>query len=268
MMSAQLSRLALAATLIGCAAAAPPAVRPSADPIVIAHNLVALEVESGVFRVTHTLPPAPANSLVYVTEGGAVVLADTPWTPAATRELLAWVEVRFGGPPALAILTHFHLDAAGGVGALREAGVRVVASRETASLLQERGESMRVSLAEGDAAFEGWSVGEAGELFDAAEGFRATVGGEAVQAIFPGAAHTRDNLVVYFPARRVLFGGCMVKGGDNLGNLVDADIAAYASSVARLEALGARLVVPGHGERLDLGQLAHTRRMAEDAANE
>jgi hypothetical protein len=28
---------------------------------------------------------------------------------------------------------------------------------------------------------------------------------------FPGAAHSADNVVVYFPKKRLLFGGCMIK---------------------------------------------------------
>ena len=50
-----------------------------------------------------------------------------------------------------------------------------------------------------------------------------TVGGTQVRVIYPGAAHAPDNIVTFFPESGVLFGGCLVKSGDDLGNLGDAD---------------------------------------------
>jgi hypothetical protein len=31
-------------------------------------------------------------------------------------------------------------------------------------------------------------------------------------------------VVVYFPARELLFGGCMIKAGNTIGNTADADL--------------------------------------------
>ena len=54
-------------------------------------------------------------------------------------------------------------------------------------------------------------------------GTAVTVG--TIEVFFPGAGHTRDNLVVWLPEHRVLFGGCMVKSarGRTPGNLADAE---------------------------------------------
>jgi glyoxylase-like metal-dependent hydrolase (beta-lactamase superfamily II) len=213
--------------------------------------------------VTHE-EPISANSLVLVADDGSPILADTPWTPAATRELLDWVVLRFGRLPVLATVSHYHLDAAGGIGPLLEAGVRVVASTDTARLLAERGPSMQSTLAEQHGSdFTGWSAPQPNETFRPGDGHSVRIGGTAVQVIFPGAAHSPDNVVTWFPETRILFGGCMVKGGDSLGYLGDADLETYPAAVQALRELSPRIVVPGHGDRTDVAQLDNTLRLVE-----
>lgn len=227
----------------------------------------ALEVrrlpDTNVWIVTQKTPVA-ANSLVFATADGTPILADTPWTPTATRELLDWVELRFGRPAALATISHWHFDAAGGIGALRDAGVPVVASSETKRLLATRGASMQAELvsSHGD-DFVGWSPGEPDVVFDPTKGFEKTIGGTKIEVIFPGAAHASDNVVTWIEDAGVMFGGCLVKGGDSLGYLGDADLESYPKAVERLEALEPKIVIPGHGRRTDPEQLANTRKLLE-----
>ncbi len=204
----------------------------------------------------------PATSLLYLTRDGSPILADTPWTPEATRALLAWIRSRFGRPPALATISHFHLDAAGGIAALREAEVPVVASTHTAELLAARGPGMREQVAALlDVSPDDLVLGAPDVTFDEAAGFERTVGGTQVRVIYPGAAHAPDNIVTFFPESGVLFGGCLVKSGDDLGNLGDANSESYPRAVARLQALAPRYVIAGHGERTDPGQLDNTARL-------
>jgi metallo-beta-lactamase class B len=37
------------------------------------------------------------------------------------------------------------------------------------------------------------------------------IAGVTLQAYYPGAGHTRDNIVVWVPQDKVLFGGCLIK---------------------------------------------------------
>ena len=142
----------------------------------------------------------PATSLLYLTRDGSPILADTPWTPEATRALLAWIRLRFGRPPALATISHFHLDAAGGIAALREAEVPVVASTHTAELLAARGPGMREQVAALlDVSPDDLVLGAPDVTFDEAAGFERTVGGTQVRVIYPGAAHAPDNIVDLLP---------------------------------------------------------------------
>src|SRR6185295_3616589 len=71
------------------------------------------------------------------------------------------------------------------------------------------------------------------------------------EVFYPGPAHTRDNIVVWLPDSRVLFGGCAVRAATSgLGNVADADLTAYPASIRRvLERYpAAEVVVPGHGD--------------------
>ncbi|MCG8482478.1 MAG: hypothetical protein MJA31_04145, partial [Clostridia bacterium] len=75
--------------------------------------------------------------------------------------------------------------------------------------------------------------------------------------------HSPDNLVIYFPQKRILFGGCMVKSlqSKNLGNTADADLDEWPKSIKRvLERYqeDADIVVPGHGKCGSIDLLSHT----------
>jgi len=96
------------------------------------------------------------------------------------------------------------------------------------------------------------------EVFDIHEGLQLEFGEQSLEVYFPGPAHSPDNLVVYFPERKLLFGGCMIIGWDQIGNTTDADLVAWPTSVKRLEQFDFSVLIPGHGERLDPGLLMHT----------
>jgi hypothetical protein len=83
-------------------------------------------------------------------------------------------------------------------------------------------------------------------------------GNEEVRVIFPGPSQAPDKLAVYFPARKLLFGSCMILSGDAVGNTADADMAAWPTAIRKLQGLPVDVVVPGHGDRLDAGLIQHT----------
>jgi len=229
-------------------------------------DLSVRQVAEGVYIIRHSLPWA-ANSLLVEMPDGELVLVDTPYTPEATEEVLAWAEDRLGPRPVTAISTGFHVDNLGGNAYLLAAGIPVYGSEETAALLVERGEATRALLlgwlqAPADARYREAQAAvpylPPDHLFPLDEGLALSFGDETVQVWFPGPTHAPDNVVVYFPNRRLLFGGCMILAGDEVGNTADADLAAWPESVARLAAFDADMVVPGHGDRLDPGLIAHT----------
>lgn len=258
-----LSLVCLALSLIGCAGAP---VGPNA-PITIAPGLIAHPVPGVEAWRIEDVAPISANAMVILTADGTPILTDTPWTPAATEKLLAWIKAKFGRLPAVATIGHFHLDASGGLGALQAAGVPVIVSQATADLMAARGDYMREGLAkEYGAAFTGWTVAAATNPIAIEQRISRTIGGDEVEIIFPGHGHAPDNLAVWFPRQRVLFGGCLIKGGTSIGNLNDANLDTYAGAVRSLLALNPKVVVGGHGPRTDPGQLQTTIDLATEAA--
>jgi glyoxylase-like metal-dependent hydrolase (beta-lactamase superfamily II) len=190
----------------------------------------------------------PSNGLLLCGKGEGG-LVDTAWSDEATVHLLDEAQRR-GCPVKQAIFTHSHDDRTGGLSTLFARGVTVHASAETTKLLARPGFAPELLVSPA----------------------KLVLGGIEVEALFPGAAHTTDNLVVHVPQAALLFGGCMVKSADakTLGNVKDAHIRDWPASIAAVEArYGAvtRVVVPGHGKEGDLGLLKHTSELAARAVD-
>lgn len=217
----------------------------------LAPDLTVRQLSPRVFVVTHE-EPWPANSVVVETVDRTLVLVGSPYTPAATRVLLDWLEKTFGERRRVAINTHFHADAGiGGNPVFREAKIPIYGSDLTVKLLAERAPE----AVPPDHVFP-LRVGVDLEL------------GEGVRVAFPGPGHTHDNVVVHFPRQRLLVGGCLLKSGDKLGNVADADLANWASSVRSLDRYAVDWMIPGHGDRVDPGLVAHTLAVLRTARGE
>ncbi len=170
-------------------------------------------------------------------------LVDTCWDDGQTRELLERVKSEFQKPVLLAVITHVHPDRIGGIRALLGAGVKVVSTPLTSGKAQAAG--YPPPLPELDPRIT-----------------QLRVGGLSLEVFFPGPAHTADNVTVWVPEDKVLFGGCLVKslGSPNLGNTAEADLKAWPGSIRALQEKypDARIVVPGHGPWGGADLLTHT----------
>ena len=185
----------------------------------------------------------PSNGLV-VKEGGGLVLIDTAWGEMLTARLLDEIQREIKLPVRRAIVTHAHADRVAGADLLRERGIPVFAHPLT---IHER-EKVAISFPS-----------------DSLSGLRRPGDAEfvgSVEAFFPGHAHSPDNIMVWVPSERVLFGGCAVKSADatSLGNLHDADTRAWPDAIRRaMERYPtAEIVVPGHGAEGGKELLTHT----------
>ncbi len=267
--SASMWRKILAVCLVVATAAAEPlhaaAAPAGAGSIELAADLYLRPIGNEAFVIVHSCP-WPANSLLIAMPDGTLVMAGTPYTVEATRTVLAWARRRFGDRRIVAIDTGYHVDNLGGNQALLDAGAAVYGSDLTVRLLRERGEHMRrVTLnLIGDPNSPAYRL-HAGlkfvppdHVFPIHDGLRLTFGGEEVQVYYPGPSQAPDKVIVYFPARRILFGSCMILAGSRPGNTADADLTHWPESVRRLLRFPVDIVVPGHGDRLDPGLIQHT----------
>lgn len=233
-------------------------------------DLVVRELGPGVHVITHS-HPWPANALLVEMASGDLVLCDPTYTPAAMRRVLEWAKGRFGERRITAINTHFHVDRIGGNAALVERGIPVHGSDLTAKTLAERGAAHRawVQANVEDRAVAAELAAQRDvppdHLFPAAQGLTLRFGGEEVLVRYPGPGHAPDNVVVFFPSRGLLFGGCLVGAGERIGNTADADLGRWGDAIREVQRLQPKVVIPGHGDRYDAGLLEHTLKLLAEA---
>jgi metallo-beta-lactamase class B IMP len=184
-----------------------------------------------------------SNGLV-VLDNKDAYLIDTPISAKDTEALVHWIDAQ-GLTARASISTHFHSDSSGGIAFLNSKSIPTYASRLTNQLLKEKGEKQATHSFDKNPF---WLLKHKIEIF------------------YPGAGHTRDNLVVWMPEQKILFGGCFIKP-EGLGNLSHAVIEDWPASAEKLIARygTAKLVVPGHGKVGDASFLEKTRQRALEA---
>lgn len=233
--------------------------------------LAVRRVARDAYVVTQEAGLVPANILVVRMPDGTLVLSSSPYDTGTTRAMLGWLRDTFHPRRMVAINTHFHPDGIAGNEAYSEAGVETYASTQTQELLLARGATVKDQTARAveqplRASMEQTRIVPAKHTFEAKEGLKLEFGGETVQVFYPGPAHSPDNVSVFFPSRKVLFGGCMIRAATaKLGYRGDADVANWEAATQSLEPFAPLVVVPGHGAPGGAELLQHTKEVAREA---
>lgn len=182
------------------------------------------------FLKTNSFGRVACNGIIVVDEGEAIVF-DTPATDSSTIELLHYIEHELKATVKAVVPTHFHADCLAGLTEFHHRNIPSYALKSTIAL----------------AAVTNATVPQHG--FEQRLALR--VGQQEVIAHFLGEGHTKDNIVAYFPAEQVLFGGCLIKElGAGKGYLEDANVSAWPQTVAKLKQTypKTRVLIPGHGQ--------------------
>lgn len=188
--------------------------------------------------------PFPSNSMYLVTDEG-VVLIDTPWDETQFQPLLDSIEKRHHKKVVLCIATHHHADRTAGLEYYQSKGIKTYTSAMTLKFCKKKGEKQPEFTFKKDTIF--------------------TVGGYKIQTFYPGKGHAPDNILVWFENDKVLYGGCFIKSveSQNLGNLSDADLKAWPTSIRNVmnKFPDRKFVIPGHQDWTDKRSLEHTLEM-------
>lgn len=214
-------------------------------------GLAIFQLDEDVFVYTthQQLGPTryPSNSMYIVTASG-VVLIDTPWDSLQFQPLLDSIARRHALPVIMCIATHFHDDRTAGLAYYASKGVATYTSRHTDSLSRVHNQVRSRHIFETDTTFR--------------------VGGIKIKTYYPGAGHTADNIVIWLPRQKILYGGCLVKSVENkgIGNIADADLAAWPETIMHLQRRykHPRFVIPGHFGWKAGGELEHTLKLLEN----
>lgn len=186
----------------------------------------------------------PANAMYAVTRKG-VILFDTPWGNEYYQALLDSIMARHHQKVIMCLATHFHEDRTGGLAYYASKGIRTYTTRQTDSLCIAHHKNRATFLIPEDTTFR--------------------IGGFMFQTYYPGPGHTEDNIVVWCPAQKVLYGGCFLKGTDDtsLGNLEDANVLEWGKSLTRLEQKfpNPQYIIVGHNGWRDTRSITHTLEM-------
>ncbi|HEY9176977.1 MAG TPA: subclass B1 metallo-beta-lactamase [Flavipsychrobacter sp.] len=193
-----------------------------------------------------------ANAVVLVS-GNEAMLFDTPWDSTQAKQLISWVTDSLDKKIILSVITHAHADRIGSIATMHRYGIPTYSHHLTAQEALKRGYPRpRHVFYNDDTTFR--------------------CGDIEVIAYYPGAGHTIDNIVLYVPYKKFLYGGCFIKSGfsTDIGNIEDADIAAWPQSITkmkkRFEKTGFNMVIPGHGSWESNRAIENTMRLLTETA--
>jgi glyoxylase-like metal-dependent hydrolase (beta-lactamase superfamily II) len=202
------------------------------------------ELAAGVYA--YTAQGDPNVGCVIGTD--AILAIEARATPVMARRWIDVVRTLSPLPFGDLVLTHYH--AVRVLGASAFGAQRIVATRMTADLIEERGEQDWASeqgrmprLFEGAESIPGLT--RPTETFD--ERMEIDLGDRMVELQFLGRGHTSGDLVVWLPAERICFAGDLVEamaapymGDAHIGNW-------RGETLDRVAALGAQQMVGGRG---------------------
>lgn len=174
-----------------------------------------------------------ANAVVVVS-GDEALLFDTPWDSTQAEQLISFVQDSLKKHITAAIITHAHVDRIGSIDVMHQHNIPTYAYYLTKQEATSHNHTVPQHL-----FYQTDTIIRCGNI--------------DVTALYPGAGHTVDNIVLYIPSKQFLYGGCFIKSGHSnwIGNIEDADVAAWPHSVERMHArfskTGINMVIPGHG---------------------
>ncbi|MCB0699078.1 MAG: subclass B1 metallo-beta-lactamase [Chitinophagales bacterium] len=191
-----------------------------------------------------------ANAVVVIS-GNDALLFDTPWDNAQATQIIAFIQDSLKKNILLSIITHAHVDRIGSIDALHKNNIPTFGYYRTAEEAPKHGHTKPEYL-----------------FYAIDTNFRC--GSLDIVAYYPGAGHTVDNIVLYVPHKKFLYGGCFIKSGysQTIGNIADADVAAWPESVKKMQQrftnTGIETVIPGHGSWKSANAIENTLRLLED----
>ena len=211
-------------------------------------NITKLTTNCYIYTTYHAYKGdvASANGLYVVTNNG-VILIDTPWDTTQFQPLLDSIEARHHQKVVLCIATHSHEDRTAGLEFYRQKNIKTYTSTFTDSLSKANNYKRAEFHFTKDTTF--------------------IIGQLSFQTFYPGAGHTADNIVVWFPLQKILYGGCFIKSTEaaDLGYIKEANLQAWPTSLKNTQQkfLQPKFIIPGHDSYASLNAINHTLKLLQ-----
>ncbi|WP_407428784.1 subclass B1 metallo-beta-lactamase [Arcticibacter sp.] len=204
------------------------------EAIYESENLTIRKISNHVYEHTSYLNSedfgkVPCNGMIVLNHQEAIIF-DTPANEESTVELINYFITQRAIKIKAVIATHFHTDCVVGLNTFHQHQIPSFANFKTIELAKS------VNSPVPQNGFTNYK--------------EFTIGDYKVIAEFIGEGHTKDNIIGYFPKENMMFGGCLIKEvGSEKGNLEDANIKAWSSTVEKLKTKYPHVttIIPGHG---------------------
>lgn len=188
----------------------------------------------------------PSNGM-FIIKNGEAIMIDTPMDNEKTETLVNYLQDSLNIKVKKLIIGHYHEDCMGGLEYLQSIGVESLAHVKTI----EKCHLFNLPI----------------PGFSFQESIQFDFHGEDILCRYFGGGHTSDNITVYLPEKKILFGGCLIKemAAQNLGFTGDALMKDWAFTVQKVMAAhpDIQYVVPGHGAYGSQELLKHTIRLVK-----
>ena len=194
------------------------------------------------------------NNLSFVITGDGVLVVNAGDNYLLARALHSEIKQLTDQPVKYVVLENGQGHAALGTGYWQEQGATVIAHEDAAHEIEEyafqlldrmkarnREKAMGTEVAMPDQTFTGKKVIE--------------MGGERIELIDLGPAHSPGDIVVWLPERKLVISGDMAFHERMLPVFEHTDTAAWIETWDAFAALGAELVIPGHGHPTDMDEV-------------
>ena len=192
----------------------------------------------------------PSNGLIVIKNGQALMI-DTPMDNDKTERLTKYLKDSLSVDLTKLIIGHFHDDCLGGLGYLQSIGVESIANSMTIAKCKEIGLPIPSTPFTDSLTFD--------------------FNGEQIDCRYFGAGHSFDNITVWIPGKKILFGGCLIKSIDSkgLGNLSDAVVNDWDMTVEKVmkKYPEIKTLIPGHGDFGGTELLTHTIKLVDKEKN-
>ena len=216
------------------------------DTTIINNDLQLIHLGDSVFVHTSWVESEQwgrfSNNGLLIIKNGEAVMVDTPMSNKQTKELTDYLNVVLKVKIKALIAGHFHDDCIGGLEYLQSIGAKSLACNLTIEKCKI--ENLPVP-----------SIG-----FD--KEYDCLFNDLPIECRFFGPGHSFDNITVWLPEQKILFGGCLIKSANarGLGNLSDAVVNEWDVTVEKVQYAypEVKTVVPGHGAFGDASLLSHT----------